>query len=559
MEIAELIERCRQGDADALGELYNANVSKMRNVCRRYISDEQAINDIIHDSFVIIFTSLDKLRDNDKAEGWMMSITRNIAYKYKEELKKHHATSIEETMVAESLIEESNEKDIKGIPIGEVIKLIGKLPEGYGKVLRLSVFEDMTHKEIANLLGIEAHSSSSQLARAKKMLRKMMMKYSPIFLILLVPFTIVLLKKESEVTKDKKKIASKQEKSHKEQHSKLQVMRPNSHRYLISTISTSRSAIVKEKDTVAVNAINNNSEADTISQDSSCENESLNTIHVIKKIQLPKQNIAESFKQKAIFNDYEKNRLSLRLAYSGGLGDTRQERPYIITEKQATAPTGEQPSSVSFDNWRDYAIYLANQPTDVGSRSRIVVVKIALNNANQPGDDKIIRASHHYMPTTWSLALKYNLSKQFSVESGMNYSRLCSDFELGTDGNIIQEHQRIHYIGIPMKGFVNMYERNTWGIYGSMGVTMNIPVNSSLNKDYYIHNKLSDTEKASIHAPLQWTVNTGLGVQYNFTRNISIFAEPNLQYNIPTNSSIETYLTEHPFTITLPLGVRFTW
>ena len=89
MEIAELIERCRQGDADALGELYNANVSKMRNVCRRYISDEQAVNDIIHDSFVIIFTSLDKLRDNDKAEGWMMSITRNIAYKYKEELKKH--------------------------------------------------------------------------------------------------------------------------------------------------------------------------------------------------------------------------------------------------------------------------------------------------------------------------------------------------------------------------------------------------------------------------------------------------------------------------------------
>ena len=110
-----------------------------------------------------------------------------------------------------------------------------------------------------------------------------------------------------------------------------------------------------------------------------------------------------------------------------------------------------------------------------------------------------------------------------------------------------------------MKGLVNMYERITWGIYGSMGVTMNIPVNSSLNKDYYIHNKLSDTEKASIHAPLQWTVNTGLGVQYNFTRNISIFAEPNLQYNIPTNSSIETYLTEHPFIITLPLGVRFTW
>ena len=40
MEIARLIERCRQGDADALGELYKAYAQRMRGVCRRYVSDE---------------------------------------------------------------------------------------------------------------------------------------------------------------------------------------------------------------------------------------------------------------------------------------------------------------------------------------------------------------------------------------------------------------------------------------------------------------------------------------------------------------------------------------
>jgi RNA polymerase sigma-70 factor (ECF subfamily) len=54
MEITRLIERCRQGDADALGELYKAYAQRMRGVCRRYISDEQAISDVLHDSFVII-------------------------------------------------------------------------------------------------------------------------------------------------------------------------------------------------------------------------------------------------------------------------------------------------------------------------------------------------------------------------------------------------------------------------------------------------------------------------------------------------------------------------
>ena len=38
MEITRLIERCRQGDADALGELYKAYAQRMRGVCRRYHS-----------------------------------------------------------------------------------------------------------------------------------------------------------------------------------------------------------------------------------------------------------------------------------------------------------------------------------------------------------------------------------------------------------------------------------------------------------------------------------------------------------------------------------------
>ena len=52
MEITRLIERCRQGDEDALGELYKAYAQQMRGVCRRYISDEQTVDDVLHDAFV---------------------------------------------------------------------------------------------------------------------------------------------------------------------------------------------------------------------------------------------------------------------------------------------------------------------------------------------------------------------------------------------------------------------------------------------------------------------------------------------------------------------------
>ena len=186
-------------------------------------------------------------------------------------------------------------------------------------------------------------------------------------------------------------------------------------------------------------------------------------------------------------------------------------------------------------------------------------MNIALNNANQPGNDKIVRKSHHYMPVNFSIALKYQLNNRFGLETGLSYSRLKSEFEMGSNGNTINEQQTIHYLGIPVKGTYNIYNRKAWSLYGSLGVTTEIPLYSPLNTSYYLHGMLEATDKSTIHTPWQWSVGTGLGLQYNFTPNIGLFAEPSLQYYIPTGSDIETYRTEHPFTFSLPIGIRFTW
>ena len=183
MEITRLIERCRQGDADALGELYKAYAQQMRGVCRRYINDEQTVDDVLHDAFVIIFTSFDRLRDERRAEAWMTAITRNVASKCKERQTAVTTVPLEEAMV---IPQQTELQDVRGVPLSEVIRMIDRLPEGYGQVFRLSVFEGMSHKDIADMLGIEPHSSSSQLARAKKMLRRMMQQYWVAGLLLLL-------------------------------------------------------------------------------------------------------------------------------------------------------------------------------------------------------------------------------------------------------------------------------------------------------------------------------------------------------------------------------------
>lgn len=543
MEVTRLIERCRQGDADA---------------------DEQAISDVLHDSFVIIFTSFDKLRDDRKAEAWMMSITRNVASKYKDHLTKMTFVQLED---AEHLQAPEVEGEVRGVPLEDVMQLVDRLPEGYGKVFRLSVFEGLSHKEIADMLGIEPHSSSSQLARAKKMLRKMMQQYwAVVLLLLLVPITFYLFRKGETSIKEEKPVVAKHKDTRKEsqkESQKGQLQEPvidhlPVYRTTFIATDTLQSVIAQAVDSVTSDTLLNiiaqeQMVTDTITAD---------TTKNIRREEMPHFDIADLFPQKPTMGIHRLKKWSVDLAYVGGFGEQNYNRPYGFTETPMIAPTGEPPSPVTFENWSDYAAFLAEMPDDGSSYSRSVIMNIALNNAGDAqgtGTDKIVRKSHHYMPVNFSFALKYQLNNRFGLETGLSYSRLKSDFEMGSNGNTINEQQTIHYLGIPVKGIYNIYYRKAWSLYGSLGVTTEIPLYSPLNTSYYLHGMLEATDKSTIHAPWQWSVGTGLGLQYNFTPNIGLFAEPSLQYYIPTGTQIETYRSEHPFTFSLPIGIRFTW
>jgi RNA polymerase sigma-70 factor (ECF subfamily) len=569
MEITRLIEQCRQGDAEALGELYKAYAKRMRGVCRRYISDEDAINDVLHDAFVIIFTSFDKLRDDQKAEAWMMSITRNVASKYKDHLMAKPFVSLKE---AEQMPMPEEKAEVRGMPLEDVLRLIERLPEGYSQVFRLSVFDGLSHKEIADMLGIEPHSSSSQLARAKKILRKMMRQYwAAVLLLLLVPISFFLFRKGDTAVKDEdggehqqSPVVAKQKDVPKESQRESVTERPESPVIVQRPLQLK---VAQTADTITVDTLSNivaqeQAITDTVSND---------TATIIREVELP-----HLFPDKPTISMNNDKKWSVQLAYAGQFDEqNRYNQPFSYKPAPSdvqSLPSGPEPTVPSgIDNWTDYAVYLANNPDAVSDKTRSVIMRIALNNANRPGEDKILRTSHHQMPVTWSLALKYRLDNRFGLESGLGYSCLTSDFEIGADGrsategnaclgkNTIREHQTIHYLDIPVKGIYNMYGGKRWGIYGSLGLTTEIPVHSTLQSDFYVNGQYEASDKTTIRAPWQFSTTIGLGLQYHLTPNVGFFAEPSLQYYIPMQSDIETYRTEHPFTFSLPLGIRFTW
>ncbi len=91
MDTDELLSRCKAGDGEALHLLYQRYKPQLLSVCRQYTGEADMAEDLLHDAFVVILTSLDRLKEGDKLEAWMTSITRHVGYHYREQLKKEQA------------------------------------------------------------------------------------------------------------------------------------------------------------------------------------------------------------------------------------------------------------------------------------------------------------------------------------------------------------------------------------------------------------------------------------------------------------------------------------
>lgn len=165
------------GNNQAKAWLYRRYVPILLGVCRRYINDRMEAEDLVHESFIAIFDKIADLKQNEALEAWMKKIVVNNALKA---LKaKIHFSDLEnlkepESESSDELHNESTRQRVQKLELSqlEMLSIIDSLPPGFKTVFNLYVFENLSHNEIAEELGISAGTSRSQLVRARKMIQK---------------------------------------------------------------------------------------------------------------------------------------------------------------------------------------------------------------------------------------------------------------------------------------------------------------------------------------------------------------------------------------------------
>lgn len=138
----------------------------------RYVADTDKSKDLLHDCFIKIFEkmSLFTYRQEGSLMAWLSRLCVNESLM---QLRRDHqfiTLPLNERDNNDESIATPTPDAIEQIPEEVIEHFIAQLPIGYRTVFNLYVFEEKSHKEIAEMLGINEKSSSSQLARAKKQL-----------------------------------------------------------------------------------------------------------------------------------------------------------------------------------------------------------------------------------------------------------------------------------------------------------------------------------------------------------------------------------------------------
>jgi RNA polymerase sigma-70 factor (ECF subfamily) len=116
--------------------------------------------------FVKIASRSASLNDPGKLQGWIFLVARNAVI-------DHYRTRKVTVEVPETL---PDDRGAEGAEIEQLKaafrRMIDALPEAYREAIRLTEFEGLTQKELANHLGISLSGAKSRVQRGREQLRQ---------------------------------------------------------------------------------------------------------------------------------------------------------------------------------------------------------------------------------------------------------------------------------------------------------------------------------------------------------------------------------------------------
>jgi len=178
-----LIDRIIENDEAAFRELYDAFSSRVYNTALGFLQSAEDAEDVTQEIFVLIYRSIKNFNRESSLSTWIYRIAVNKSLEFIRSKKRKKRFAIVKSIFAKEEVEEPPDFLHPGI-IAEnkdrakiLFKAIDKLTENQKTAFLLNKIDNLSYKEISEIMKLSLSSVESLIFRARENLKKQLSSF----------------------------------------------------------------------------------------------------------------------------------------------------------------------------------------------------------------------------------------------------------------------------------------------------------------------------------------------------------------------------------------------
>lgn len=169
----ELVKLLNKGDMSAFDVIYKKYSRRLYGFVFRYVKQETDTEEIVQEVFIKIWKSRDKINVYSSFESFLFTVAHNatvnlLKKRATEQKYKEHVKSLQSIDTTYELTDEVHYKELRQ----KFQSLLGELSPRQKEIFYLSREEGLSHKEIAEKLGISVNTVKNHLVSTLAFLKR---------------------------------------------------------------------------------------------------------------------------------------------------------------------------------------------------------------------------------------------------------------------------------------------------------------------------------------------------------------------------------------------------
>ena len=168
----ELVKKLKEGDSFAFEVLFYKYRNKIKGFALKIVPAQIDPEEIVQEVFVRVWLKKEAIDPEKDFQSYLFSIAKNLVLDHLKSAVNRKLYFVGEHFQQDLLVEDGLEASISEESEVKLQKLINEIPERRREIFRLSRFEGLSYKQIAERLNISENTVDSQIRNALAFLRK---------------------------------------------------------------------------------------------------------------------------------------------------------------------------------------------------------------------------------------------------------------------------------------------------------------------------------------------------------------------------------------------------